>query len=219
MNAQGVWRPRIRVLIVDDQSLFRVGIAALLTSQPGISVVGTARDGLEAVDRVRTLLPNVVLMDVRMPRLDGITATARITSRYPSVRVVMLASLQTDESVVEAMRAGATGYVHKDAGREELVSAIFHAAEGREALGAEAQRAVVSTALGKTERKAPPDGLSRRQFQVLKLMAMGLALKQIAAELGLKEKTVRNQASLMYAKLRVKDRAQAILYALHKGIA
>ena len=163
--------------------------------------------------------PDVVLMDVRMPVMDGITATAKITARHPSVHVVMLASVQTDESVVEAMRAGAVGYVHKDAGREELVNAIQRAAEGRQALAGDAQRAVVAAALGKTESKPPPDGLTSRQFQVLKLMSMGLALKQIAHELGVTEKTVRNQASLMYAKLRVRDRAQAILYALHKGIA
>lgn len=219
MKMEGAWRPRIRVLIVDDQALFRSGIAALLGSQDGISVVGVARDGLDAVERARKLLPDVVLMDVRMPVMDGITATAKIVARHPSVHVVMLASVQTDESVVEAMRAGAVGYVHKDAGREELVNAIRQAAEGRQALAGDAQRAVVAAALGKTESKPPPDGLTSRQFQVLKLMSMGLALKQIAHELGVTEKTVRNQASLMYAKLRVRDRAQAILYALHKGIA
>lgn len=219
MKMEGAWRPRIRVLIVDDQALFRSGIAALLGTQDGISVVGVARDGIDAVERARKLLPDVVLMDVRMPVMDGITATAKITARHPSVHVVMLASVQTDESVVEAMRAGAVGYVHKDAGREELVNAIQRAAEGRQALAGDAQRAVVAAALGKTESKPPPDGLTSRQFQVLKLMSMGLALKQIAHELGVTEKTVRNQASLMYAKLRVRDRAQAILYALHKGIA
>lgn len=219
MRMEGVWRPRIRILIVDDQSLFRTGIASLLSSEPGMSVVGTARDGREAIERVRTLLPDVVLMDVRMPRMDGVAATARITSRHPMVHVVMLASLQTDESVVEAMRAGAVGYVHKDAGRDELIDAVRRAAQGRPALDVEAQMAVVTEALGKSEHRPPPDGLTARQFQVLKLMAMGLALKQIAHELGIAEKTVRNQASLMYAKLSVKDRAQAILYALHKGIA
>lgn len=216
---QGVWRPRVRVLVVDDQSLFRIGVSSILASEPGISVVGTARDGQEAVERTRSLLPDVVLMDVHMPRLDGIHATGRIAERHPSVRVVMMASSQTDESVVAAMRAGAAGYVHKDASRDELLSAIFSAANGRQVLNGEGQRAVVATALGKAERKPPPEGLTRRQFQLLKLMSMGLALKQIAAELGIAEKTVRNQASLMYAKLRVKDRAQAILFAVHKGIA
>ena len=219
MNLQGVWRPRVRVLVADDQSLFRIGVSSILGAEPGISVVGTARDGLEAVERARALLPDVVLMDVHMPRLDGIRAASRITEQLPGVRVVMLASLQTDEAVVAAMRAGAAGYVHKDASRDELVSAVFRAAEGRHALNREAQLGVVATALGKVERKPPPEGLTRRQFQLLKLMSMGLALKQIAVELGIAEKTVRNQASLMYAKLRVKDRAEAILYAVHKGIA
>jgi DNA-binding NarL/FixJ family response regulator len=213
------WRPRIRVLIADDQALFRTGITAILATAEGISVVGVARDGQEAVERARSLLPDVVLMDARMPRLDGVAATARIVAEHPGVRVVMLASIQTDESVVDAVRAGAIGYVHKDAGRDDLVEAIRDAAQGRHALGAQAQRAVVAEALGRSDRKSPPDGLTERQFQVLKLMSMGLALKQIARELGLAEKTIRNQASLMYSKLHVKDRAQAILYALHKGIA
>ena len=219
MRMEGTWRPRIRILVVDDQALFRSGIASLLSPDEGMSVIGVARDGLEAVERAGTLLPDVVLMDVRMPRMDGVTATARITARHPSVHVVILASVQTDESVVEAMRAGAVGYVHKDAGREELIDAVRRAAQGRQALGGEAQKALVTAALGKTKHVPPPDGLTSRQFQVLKLMSMGLALKQIAGELGLAEKTVRNQASLMYAKLRVRDRTQAILYALQKGIA
>ena len=219
MKFEGTWRPRIRVLIADDQALFRTGIAALLTAREGISVVGAARDGQEAIEMVRTMLPDVVLMDVRMPRLDGIRATEQITSTHPTVHVLMLASLQTDESVVAAIRAGAVGFVHKDVGRDELVEAIQHAAHGRASLGAAAQRAVVTAAFEKGEPQTPPEGLTTRQFQVLKLMSMGLALKQIARELGVTEKTVRNQASLMYAKLRVKDRAQAILYALHKGLA
>lgn len=219
MRLEGEWRPRVRVFVVDDQALFRTGIASLLSGQEGITVVGFARDGQEAVERVGMLLPDVVLMDVRMPRLDGVTATAQITARYPTVRVVMLASVQTDESVVDAVRAGAAGYLHKDVGREQLMDAIRSAAQGRQVLGGDAQRAVVAAALGRTAPTPPPDGLTSRQFQVLKLMSMGLALKQIARELGLAEKTVRNQASLMYAKLQVRDRAQAILYALRKGIA
>jgi DNA-binding NarL/FixJ family response regulator len=204
---------------VDDQTLFREGLVKLLKAEDGIDVVGQAEDGEDALPRVAALLPDVVLMDVRMPRLDGIRATAMIVAAHPSVRVLMLASVQTDGSVVEALRAGAWGYVLKDAGRASVVEAIMWAAEGRHVLSHDGQRAVVTAALGRAEEEHPPAGLSVRQFQILRLMSRGLDLKQIARDLGMAEKTVRNQASLMYSKLRVRDRAQAILYALHKGLA
>ncbi len=191
----------------------------LLKADTGVSVVGQAADGEEALLKVAALLPDVVLMDVRMPRLDGISATARVTAKYPSVQVLMLASAETDDSVVEALRAGASGYVRKDAGRDSLFEAISRAAEGRPVLSQDGQRAVVTAALGRAKPLAPPEGLTGRQFQILRLMSLGLELKQIGRELGLTEKTVRNQASLMYARLGVHDRAQAILYAIHKGIA
>lgn len=211
-------QPAVRVLVVDDQTLFREGLVELLKADQRVSLVGQAEDGEQALERIAAFLPAVVLMDVRMPRLDGIRATARIVKEFPSVRVVILASVQTDDSVVEALRAGAAGYVLKDADHESLVAAILSAAEGRHVLNREGQVAVVSAALGKLERPRPPDGLTYRQLQILRLMALGLALKQIGRELGLSEKTVRNQASLMYAKLRIHDRAQAILYAFHKGL-
>jgi DNA-binding NarL/FixJ family response regulator len=163
-------------------------------------------------------MPDVVLMDVRMPRLDGIRATARIVKEHPSVRVLMLASMQTDEAVVEAIRAGASGYVLKDIDRTSLVDAVLQVAGGRQVLGAAAQMAVVRTALGKAAPAKPPHGLTMRQLQILRSMSRGLSAKQIARELGVAEKTIRNQASLMYAKLRVHDRVQAILYAVHKGL-
>jgi DNA-binding NarL/FixJ family response regulator len=210
---------RVRVLVVDDQRLFREGVVELLKAESIVSVVGQAEDGLDAVRKVAALLPDVVLMDVRMPRLDGIRATARIAARHPTVHVLMLASARQDETLLEAMRAGALGYVLKDAGRESLVEAIVQAAEGRQVLSRGAQRVVVTSALGRANRERPPAGLTERQFQILRLMSLGLGLKQIGRELGLTEKTIRNQASLMYAKLQVHDRAQAILYAVHKGLA
>lgn len=211
--------PKVRVLVVDDQTLFREGVVELLKAESAVSVVGQAEDGLDAVRKVAALLPDVVLMDVRMPRLDGIRATARIMATHPSVRVLMLASAQVDETLLDAMRAGALGYVLKDAGRRSLVEAIMQAAQGRQTLGRDAQRVVVTAALGRARQRRPPAGLTERQFQILRLMSKGLGLKQIGRELGLSEKTVRNQASLMYARLKVHDRAQAILYAVHKGLA
>jgi DNA-binding NarL/FixJ family response regulator len=208
----------VRVLVVDDQQLFRLGLVGLLRSGTGVDVVGQAEDGDEAIELVDALLPDVVLLDVRMPRLDGIHATARIVADHPSVRVVILSSINTDDSVVEALRAGAVGYVLKDADRETVVAAILGAAEGRHVLSPGGQQAVVAAALGRVDPQSPPDGITPRQLQILRLMALGLALKQIGRELGVAEKTVRNQASLMYAKLRIHDRAQAILYAFHKGL-
>jgi DNA-binding NarL/FixJ family response regulator len=205
------------VLVVDDQTLFRQALAELLSAEPRLSVAGEAEDGEDAVRKVDALLPDVVLMDVVMPRLDGIRATARIKREHPRVRVLMLASGESDESVVEAMRAGAQGYIHKDTDRESLVAGILQAMEGRHVLPATGQRAVVAAALDRVAVQIPPGGLSRRQFEVLRLMSLGLAFKQIGRALGLSDKTVRNQASLIYSKLKVHDRAGAILYALHKG--
>ena len=206
-------------MVVDDQALFRAGLVALLNADASVSVVGQAEDGVQAIERVAAIMPDVVLMDVRMPRLDGIRATARIIAEHPSVRVLILAAVQTDDSVVEAMRVGAAGYVLKDSDGPGLIAAIRQAAEGRKVLSHESQVAVISAALGRAEGAHPPDGLTPSQLKLLRLMSMGLALKQIARELGVKEKTVRNQASLMYAKLRVHDRVQAVLYAVHKGLA
>lgn len=218
MSERSPGSPPVRVLVVDDQTLFREGVVELLKAEGGVSVVGQAEDGEDALGKVAALLPDVVLMDVQMPRLDGIRATARIVASHPTVRVLMLASAQSDDSVVEALRAGAIGYVLKEAGRQGLVEAIMQAAERRYVLSRYGQRAVVAEALGRAEHDRPPDGLTVRQFQILRLMSLGLALKQIGRELGVTEKTVRNQASLMYANLHVHDRVQAILYAFRKGL-
>ena len=209
----------IRILVVDDQTLFREGLVSLLNGVRGLSVVAQAEDGQEALRQVAAELPDLVLMDVRMPRLDGIRATARIVADHPSVKVLMLASAQVDESVLEALGAGALGYVLKDADKDSLVQAIRQAARGEQVLNQDSVRTLVTAAVGGSRRRRPPGTLTERQFQILKLMALGLELKQIARGLGLSDKTVRNQASLMYAKLQVHDRAQAILYAVHRGLA
>jgi DNA-binding NarL/FixJ family response regulator len=218
VNTRAAPGPPVRVLVVDDQRLFRDSLAHLLAAEPAISVVGQAEDGEEALRKTAQLLPAVVLMDVVMPRLDGIHATAMITSRHQSVRVLMLASDQTDETVLASLRAGAVGYVAKDVGSKGLIDAVLRAADGRTVLDAAGQSALVAAAVGQRATPSGSGGLTPRQFQILKLMSLGFALKQIARELGLAEKTVRNQASLMYGKLMVRDRAQAILYAMHKGL-
>ncbi|HET7419063.1 MAG TPA: response regulator transcription factor [Candidatus Dormibacteraeota bacterium] len=209
----------VRVLLVDDQQLFREGIARLLARDHRLSVVGQAEDGEEAISKAAALLPDVVLMDVNMPRLDGIHATARILAKHPSIRVLMLAAEQSDELVVECLRAGAVGYVIKDTDAESLRGAVLRAAQGGAVLDRKGQRAAVAAAVGTAESMTPSrSGLTRRQQQILRLMVRGLGLKQIGRELGMAEKTVRNQASQMYAKLHVSDRVQAILYGIHKGL-
>jgi DNA-binding NarL/FixJ family response regulator len=209
----------VRILVVDDQTLFREGLVSLLNDVRGLSVVGEAEDGVEALRQVAAQLPDVVLMDVRMPRFDGIRATAQIAAEYPSVRVVMLASAQVEETMLEALAAGALGYVLKDSDRDTLVGAIRQAARGERVLSHDSLRALAGVAVAGTRRRPPPDELTARQFEILRLMSLGLELKQIGRQLGISGKTVRNQASLMYARLRVHDRAEAILYAAHKGIA
>ena len=210
--------PPIRILVADDQRLFREGLVSLLNGVPGLSVVAEAEDGADALRRVTAELPDVVLMDVRMPRLDGIRATEQLVARHPSVRVVILASAQVEETILEALRAGALGYVLKDADRDTLVSVIRQAARGRRVLSHDSLHALATATLGGTRRR-PPEALTARQFEILRLLSQGLESKQIGRELGISAKTVRNQASLMYAKLHVRDRAEAILYAVHKGIA
>jgi len=211
--------PPVRILVVDDQTLFREGLVSLLNAVRGLSVVAEAEDGVEALRRVAAELPDVVLMDVHMPRLDGIRATAQIFARYPLVRVLMLASAQVDEVMLDALEAGALGYVLKDSDPDTLVGAIRQAARGERVLSHDSLRALATAAVAGTRRRPPPDELTERQFEILRLMSLGLELKQIGRELGISGKTVRNQASLMYAKLRVRDRAEAILYAVHKGFA
>lgn len=209
----------VRVLVVDDQALFRAGLIGLLRGDPRVNVVGQAGDGVEALRRIPAVHPDVVLMDLRMPRLDGIQATAQIAKEHPRVAVLVLTAVQADDLVIEALEAGAAGVVVKDATAEEVVSAILSVAAGDQVISRDLGRRVVARAAGHgVVPLTRPGGLSDRQLEILRLMAAGFAAKQIARQLGLSEKTIRNQSSLMYAKLHVQDRAQAILYAVRKGL-
>ncbi len=208
----------VRVLIVDDQTLFRSGLARLLATQPGLQVVGEAGDGAEAVQLVQRLDPDVVLMDIRMPEVDGIEATRRIVRARPDVRVLVLTSFHTDAYVLDALRSGASGYVLKDSTIEAISSSI-QAVIGSERVvsGPIAQR-MVGMLTGGLPAREFYDGLTAREVEVLKMIASGMPNKRIAYKLGISEKTVRNHISHIYEKLEIYDRSQAVLYAVRKGL-
>ena len=205
----------IRVVVVDDHWVVRQGLRLFLGQQPGIEVVGEAADGEEALGVVATLRPDVVLMDVLMPRLDGIEATRRIRERWPDVEVVALTTVADGEAVVAAISAGATGYLVKETAGEPLVAAVRAAAEGRVELSPEAARRLASA----IRPRPAPEPLTPREREVLGLVAEGRANKEIAARLGITEKTVKAHVTRVLEKLGVQSRTQAALVAVRSGTA
>ena len=209
----------VRVMLVDDHPVYRDGLAALLGSLPGVEVVGTAGDGLEAVERARELQPDVVVMDVQMPRLDGIEATRRITADSPHVGVVVLTMAEEDQTLFAAMRAGARGYLLKGANQGEILRAITAVAEGEAIFGPAVARRVAEFFAGTPAPATDPfPQLTVREREILALVAAGRSNPQIAAELYLSPKTVRNNVSNIFAKLHVADRAEAIIHARTAGL-
>ena len=203
-----------RVLITDDHGVVRQGLRMFLSLDPDIQVVGEASNGREALAMVRDLEPDVVLMDLLMPIMDGISATKAIRSELPDVEVIALTSVLEDASVTGAVRAGAIGYLLKDTDAEELGRAIKAAAEGRVHLAPEAAARLMR------EVRAPenPEALTDRETEVLKLLARGKANKQIAGNLYVSEKTVKAHVSSILMKLGVQSRTQAALYAVRTGL-
>jgi DNA-binding NarL/FixJ family response regulator len=215
----------LRVLLVDDQLLFREGLATLLSVRPEIEVVGEAANGLEALERTAVLRPQVVLMDLRMPVLNGVEATRRLHAAHPEVRVVALTTFDDDEDVFEALRAGALGYLLKDVSSDKLVEAIRAAAKGESFLQPSVAAKVVNefTRLAETHTptalaEAPIETLSEREVQVLRLLASGASNKEIAAALNLAEGTVKNHVTSVLGKLGVRDRTRAALQAKALGL-
>ena len=206
------------VLIVDDQTLFRAGLARLLEGESQVRVVGQAADGLEAVRLAGTLKPDVVLMDLKMPKMDGVEATRRIVAEHPEVKVLILTTFETDSYVLQALRSGASGYVLKDAQAHAIVSSIMAVLAGERVMAGAVANRVLEMLTGTTTPKEFYDGLTPREIEILKLIATGMANKQIAYRLGISEKTVRNHVSKMYEKLHIYDRSQAVLYAVRKGL-
>ena len=210
----------IKVVVVDDHQIVREGLASLLGALDGIEVVGTAEDGRDAVHVVAEASPDVVVMDIQMPRLDGLEATRMITGRQPEVKVVMLTMNEDDETVLSAMRAGASGYLLKGSGADEVQNAIRAAAAGGMVFGAALAAKVASYFAGglrpAPEEKAFPE-LTDRERDVLERLAAGKSNDAIAAELYVSGKTVRNAVSGIYAKLHAAGRAEAIVKAREAG--
>jgi len=210
----------VRVLVVDDQRLIRESIASLLDLQPGVTVVGTAADGAEAVDTALALEPDVVLMDVRMPTMDGIEAVGVLARRLPACRVVMLTTFDDEEYVVRALRRGAGGYLLKDRPASELAAAVRLAHAGVAQLDP-AAAARVATALGRppvVDPVASDHGLTTREVDVLRLVAAGSTNREIAQRLYLSEGTVKNHLSRILGRLGLRDRTQAAIYARDHGL-
>jgi DNA-binding NarL/FixJ family response regulator len=210
--------PRLRVVIADDQALMRAGFRMLLEAQSDIEIVGEAANGAEALEAVRRTSPDVVLMDIRMPVMDGVEATRRM----PGVRVVILTTFDLDEYVVDALRAGASGFLLKDAPPEDLVRAIRTAAAGDALLSPAVTRRLLDAVVPRLlERRPPPralDALTERELDVLRLVAEGLANAEIADRLVVTEATVKTHVSHVLAKLGLRDRVQAVVYAYDVGL-
>ncbi len=207
----------IRVLLVDDQALFREALHTLLSVQPGIEVVGEAGNGEEALHFVAQLQPEVVLMDLQMPVLDGVAATRRLHSEHPACHVIVLTTFDDDEYVFEGLRAGAIGYLLKDAPAKKLVEAIEAAAKGETFLQPSIAAKVVAEFTRQATPKLPPEALveplTSREIDILRLLARGLSNHEIADELVITEGTVKNHVTNVLGKLGVRDRTQAALKA------
>ena len=221
--------PRIRVLAADDQRVVREGLAMLLGLLPDVEVVGTAADGEEALTLAGELRPDVILMDLRMPRVDGVEATRRLRASHPEIKVVVLTTYADDRSVIDALRAGALGYLTKDAGADEIRQALQRVASGQASLDPAVQmhlvEAIATTATAATTdaTSAPaasqlPDGLTPREVEVLGLIGAGLSNTEIAAQLFVSEATVKSHVNHMLPKIGARDRAQAVGYAYRHGL-
>ncbi|MFE1961218.1 response regulator [Streptomyces sp. NPDC059479] len=210
-----------RVIVADDQAVVREGIVMLLGLLPGIEVVGAAKDGEEAVALVAELDPDVVLMDLRMPRCDGVEATRRIRAEHPGTQVVVLTTYADDDSLFAALRAGARGYLTKDAQGEEIVRAVEDVLAGQAGLAPAVQRRLLERVTAPLAAPAPvelPDGLTAREAEVLSLVAEGLSNKEIAQRLHIGAATVKTHINNLFAKTGVRDRAQAVRYAYQRGL-
>jgi DNA-binding NarL/FixJ family response regulator len=211
----------IRVLIADDQELVRTGFRVILSAEPDIEVVGAAADGRETIDAAASLNPDVVVMDIRMPNVDGIEATRRIVRGAHSPRVLILTTFDLDDYVYEALRAGASGFLLKDAGADELIHAIHVIAAGNALLAPSITRRLIEDYARRPAKRDQPPALAEltpRELEVLRLLARGLSNADIARELVLGDATVKTHVARIFAKLDLHDRAQAVVLAYESGL-
>lgn len=213
--------PTARVVVADDQTVVREGLVMLLGLLPGIEVVGAARDGADALRIVAEQAPDVVLMDLRMPRMDGVEATGRVRAEHPDTQVVVLTTYSDDESVFAALQAGARGFLTKDAAAEEIAAAIERVQSGDAQLDPSVQRRLVEAVTAGESKREPglPDGLTRREADVLRLIAAGRSNGEIARELYISTATVKTHVNNLFTKAGLRDRAQAVTYAYRRGLA
>ena len=208
----------IRVLIADDHAIVRSGITALLAQVPDIEVVGEASDGQQAITQAAILRPDVILMDLVMPNVDGIEAIRQIKARQPDSRILVLTSFAADDKVFPAIKAGALGYLLKESRPSDLIEAIRQVYRGESALHPTIARKVLHELTHPPARPPTPDPLTEREMDVLRLVAQGLGNQEIAAKLGVGDATVRTHVSNILAKLQLANRIQVALYALREGL-
>jgi DNA-binding NarL/FixJ family response regulator len=206
------------VLLVDDQALVRGGLRLIVEAEPDLQVVGEAADGAEAVALAARLHPEVVLMDVRMPVLDGITATQRLLHRVPQAKVIMLTTFDLDEYVLDAFRVGASGFVLKTAPPGQLVAAIRTIVLGEALLAPASTRKLIERATRRTTPSPRLASLSARELEVLRLLARGLSNAEIADELVVEPSTIKTHVARLLSKLEVRDRVQAVVFAFQNGV-
>lgn len=208
----------VRVVVADDQTVVRDGLVTLLKLLPGIDVVAAASDGDEAVRLVAEHNPDVLLVDLRMPKCDGVEATRRVRTDHPGTEVVVLTTYSDDESVLSALRAGARGFLTKDADAESIGRALQAAAAGQSIVDAEVQRRLIEGAAAPKPADPADTGLTPREIEVLRLIADGLSNTEIARHLVVSEATVKTHINHLFAKANLRDRAQAVAYAYRLGL-
>jgi DNA-binding NarL/FixJ family response regulator len=210
----------IRVLVADDQSMIRAGFRMLLKDEEGIEVVAEAEDGAEAIEKAARFDPNVVLMDIRMPKLDGLEATRRILAADPAARVLILTTFDLDEYIYEALRAGASGFVLKDDPPEQLIAAIRTVAAGDALLSPTVTKRVIKqfTEIPRHDAPTAVDELTDRELDVFRLIAQGLSNGEIGRELFISDTTVKTHVTRVFQKLGVRDRVQAVVLAYRAGL-
>ncbi len=210
---------KIRIMIADDHAIVRKGIRALLSTEPDLEVIGEAGNGAEAVALAQKLNPDVILMDLVMPKMDGIEATLQITAHQPGARILVLTSFAADDKVFPAIKAGALGYLLKDSGPDALLQAIHQVYRGEPSLEPSIARKVLTELSTPPKKPLTADPLTERELDILKLVAQGRSNKEIAEHLVIAEMTVRTHVSNILGKLHLASRTQAALYALREGIA